>query len=315
MYTAKRTSEMDHSITRSIEQLFPDSQIRGCKMRPYKNSRIFILDLLQGDERHMIVVKSSNSYSPQQVAREYNNLSLFNRDCTDPLVSSPKPLFADPDRGFFIMSYIDGINLSYMLHELRPTSRDYLENAVELCALALARFHSIFQKKDDAPLFIDGASKEEDINRCMAENAGKISNCRLSLKVTPFFDFSSWNIMMDKEDSKLYLIDFPKTDYVFTPHLDLGRFKFGLELIKQYPPAKFIGLNRWDVDAIYGRFLDRYCREMRVTPNGDDLRLINCFLKANIRRSQDLHRKGKCGWQSRLEKLYLQTFCRDWLDK
>jgi len=304
---------MDGSITRSIERLFPDSQIKGCKMRPCKNSRIFILDLLQGDERHRVVVKSANSYSPRQVAREYDNLSLFSKNCKDPMVSSPQPLLVDPESGFFVMSYVDGTNLSYMLHELRPSSRDYLENAVELCALALARFHSIFQRADDEPLSVDPDSKEEDINRCMTENAGKISGCSLQIRVTPFFDFSSWNIMMAKEGLRLYLIDFPKTDCVFTPHLDLGRFRFGLELIKQYPPAKFIGFNRWDVDALYGRFLDRYCREVRVTPNEDDLRLINCFLRANIRRSQDLQRKSTAGWQSRLEKLYLQTFCREWL--
>lgn len=303
---------MDHSIIRSIDRLFPDSQIKGCRMRPYKNSRIYILDLQQEDEHRRIVVKSANSYSPLQVAREYDNLSRFNRCCKDTLISSPQPFFADPENGFFIMSYIDGVNLSYMLHELHRSRPEYLENAAELCAVALARFHSIFQR-DDEFHSIDPASREEDINRCIAENEKEISDCGLSIRVTPFFDFSSWNIIMAREGLKLYLIDFPKTDYVFTPHLDLGRFRFGLELIKQYPPAKFIGINRWDVDNLYSRFLDRYCQEMRVTPNENDLQMISCFLRANIKRSQDLQRKSKLGWQSRLERLYLQTFCRDWI--
>lgn len=304
---------MDNSITRSIEQLFPGAQIKGCRSRPNKNSKIFIVDLLQGDDLHRVVVKSSNARSPRQVAREYSNLSHFSKCCQNSCVSSPNPLLADPEKGFFVMSYVDGINLSYMLHELRPSSRDYLESAIDLSAIALARFHCIFKKADDLPLTIDEASREEDINRCIAENAGKIASCNLQLKVAPFFDFSSWNIMMGKTGSKLYLIDFPVTDYVFTPHLDLGRFRFGLELIKQYPPAKFLGVNRWNVDDLYDRFLGRYCKEMNVDPNEDDLRLINCFLRANIRRSQDLHRKGKYSWQSRLEKLYLQTFSGEWL--
>lgn len=304
---------MDHSIVRSIDRLFPDSRIKGCRMRPYENSRIFILDLQEGNERQRLVVKSANSYSPLQVAREYDNLSRFNRCCRDSLISSPQPFFADPEKGFFIMSYIDGVNLSYMLHELRPSRMDYLENAIELCAVALARFHSIFQMADDEPLFIDPTSREADINRCIVENASKISNCCLHNKVTPFFDFSSWNIIMTREELKLYLIDFPKTNYVFTPHLDLGRFRFGLELIKQYPPSKFIGINRWKVDALYSRFLDRYCQEMRATTNKDDLQMISCFLRASIRRSQDMQRKAKLGLQSRLERLYLQTFCKDWI--
>ncbi|MDM7912927.1 MAG: hypothetical protein QUS09_07510 [Methanotrichaceae archaeon] len=61
--------------------------------------------------------------------------------------------------------------------------------------------------------------------------------------------------------------------------------------------------------------MDRYCQEMRFVPNEEDQRIINCFLKANIRRSQDLQRKDKYGWQSRLEKLYLQTFSKSWLSK
>lgn len=304
---------MDKSITKSLQQLFPDAKIERYKMRPYRNSRIFILDLLQGNDRHRVVVKSSNSYNPLAVESEFRNLSRFRLGCKDGDVSSPRPLFADPENGFFIMSYINGTNLSYMLHELKPVSRDYLNHAVDLSAVALAKFHSIFQRPDDAPISVDAAAKEEDINRCIAENAERICACNLQLKVTPFFDFSSWNILLDKEGSKIYLIDFPRTDYIFTPHLDLGKFLFGLELVKQYPPAKFLGINRWDVDALYGRFLDKYCYEMKVTPNEDDLRLINCFLRANVRRSQDLHRKGKYGWQSRLEKLYLQTFSGEWL--
>ncbi len=306
---------MDRSITRSLKQLFPDAEIEKYRVRPYRNSRIFILDLLQGDDRHKIVVKSSNTYNPVAIESEFRNLSRFRLGCKDGIVSSPQPLLADPKNGFFVMTYIDGINLSYMLHELKPVGRDFLNHAVELSAVALARFHSVFRRPDDDPISVDAASKEEDINRCIADNIERISSCNLQLKVTPFFDFSSWNILLDKEGSKIYLIDFPRTDYVFTPHLDLGRFRFGLELIKQYPPAKFLGVNRWDVDALYGRFLDRYCREMNVAPNEDDLRLISCFLRANVRRSQDLHRKGKYGWQSRLEKLYLQTFSGKWLKR
>ncbi len=104
-------------------------------------------------------------------------------------------------------------------------------------------------------------------------------------------------------------------NYVFTPHLDVARFRFGLELVKQFPPAKFLGINRWDADRLFDRFLAEYCRKMQVTLNEDDLWLIGCFRKANIRRCQDLKRKGNCGWQPRLEKAYLQTFCREWLGR
>ena len=113
----------------------------------------------------------------------------------------------------------------------------------------------------------------------------------------------------------LYLIDFPRLDYVCTPHLDLARFRFGLELVKQFPPAKFFGLNRWDVDSLFERFIAIYCREMHVALSQDDLWLIARARKAYIRRAQDLARKGRCGLQPKLERAYLQTFSQQWLDQ
>jgi hypothetical protein len=133
--------------------------------------------------------------------------------------------------------------------------------------------------------------------------------------VTPFFDFTSWNIIISKRGMMLSLIDFPRLDYVCTPHLDLARFRFGLELVKQFPPAKFFGLNRWDVDSLFDRFLSGYCREMHVALSQDDLWLIARARLANIRRAQDLARKGRCGLQPKLEQAYLQTFSRQWLDQ
>lgn len=137
--------------------------------------------------------------------------------------------------------------------------------------------------------------------------------------VTPFFDFTPWNIIIEDSPSKmaemLYLIDFPRRNYVCTPHLDFARFRFSLELIKQFPPARFLGINRWDVDLLFDRFLKGYCRQMQAELNKDDLSLIALGRKAYIRRAQDLGRKGRHGWQPTLEQAYLQTFSRQWLDQ
>jgi hypothetical protein len=109
------------------------------------------------------------------------------------------------------------------------------------------------------------------------------------------------------------LIDFPKVDCVYTPHLDLARFKFSLELIKQFPPSKLLGFDRWNVDELFNRFMTRYCSELSIVPNKDDMWLIECFRKANIRRARNLKRKGKCGLQPILERAYLEAFSRNWL--
>jgi hypothetical protein len=307
------------AVSEFIEKRYPGARAKVNWVYPYRNSQIFMVDLEQVEENRKIVVKLSRNHKPEQVAAEYENLSRFYNGCKDSQISSPEPLFVEPQKGFLAMSYVDGLPLAHMLHEVRPASREYIHRAVDLSAVALAEYHRLFRQPEDEAIAIDPTVKENDINRCIAESRAKIDECSLRCRVTPFFDFTAWNIMMENDGKsvspKLYLIDFPRLDYVFTPHLDLARFRFGLELVKQFPPAKFLGINRWEVEPLFSRFFSRYCHEMRITPNQEDLRLIACFRKANICRSQDLLRKGKFGWQPRLEKAYLKTFCREWLEQ
>jgi len=270
------------------------------------------------------VVKISRNYQPREVALEFANLSRFYYGCKDGVVSSPQPLFVDEEKGILAMSHVQGVNLAHMLHEIRPVSLQYLNSAVDLSAIALAKFHTLFRRRDNEAVKIDTNAPEDDINQFLAQSRERMGECNLKTSVTPFFDFTSWNIIIrddrikngqSKRGMMLYLIDFPRLNYVCTPHLDLARFRFGLELIKQFPPAKFFGLNRWDVDSLFDRFLGSYCREMHVAPSQDDLRLIARARNANIRRAQDLARKGRCGWQPKLEQAYLQTFSRQWLSQ
>jgi hypothetical protein len=300
-------------VQKCVEGHFPDFTVKGRIAYPYRNSKIFIFSLQKDKIQEKVVVKISRNFDPRQVSLEFENLSRFHCGCKNPLISSPEPLFVNPGSGILAMRYINAINFSYMLHEIKHVSRRCQNRFVDLSALALARYHSLFSWPNDEPLYIDPAVQEDDINRCIAESQGRINECNLSIKVTPFFDFTPWNIMIERGGNKIYLIDFPRQDYVYTPHLDLARFRFSLELTKQFPPAKFLGINRWDVDELFDRFLTGYCHEMNTTLNEDDLWLIGCFRKANIRRAQDIMRKGKCGLQPRLENAYLRAFSREWL--
>ncbi|MDD1750359.1 MAG: hypothetical protein LUO89_10845 [Methanothrix sp.] len=305
-----------------IEERYPDFKVKSKMAAVCRNSRIFMLDLCKGQIREKIVVKISRNYQPREVALEFANLSRFYYGCKDEAISSPQPLFVDAEKGILAMSYVQGVNLSHMLHEIRPVSLQYLNCAVDLSAIALAKFHTLFSR-DDEKISIDSTAPEDDINQFLDESRSRMDGCNFKSMVTPFFDFTSWNILINdpikngqsKRSMMLYLIDFPRRDYVCTPHLDLARFRFGLELVKQFPPAKLFGLNRWDVDSLFDRFLGGYCREMHVAPSQDDLRLIARARNANIRRAQDLARKGRCGWQPKLEQAYLQTFSRQWLSQ
>jgi hypothetical protein len=76
---------------------------------------------------------------------------------------------------------------------------------------------------------------EKDICNWFLDNCNLASRGALRFKVRPFFDHSAWNLVIG--DSKtVYLLDFPKALTTSpTPQLDLGRLKFSLEPIKQYP--------------------------------------------------------------------------------
>ncbi|MCX6678653.1 MAG: hypothetical protein NTU95_12025 [Methanothrix sp.] len=302
-----------------IKERYPGFTVKSKKTIPCRNSRIFMLDLCKGPIQDKIVVKISRNYQPSEVALEFANLSRFYYGCKDEAFSSPQPLFVDAEKGILAMRYVQGVNLAHMLHEIRPVSLPYLNGAVDLSGMALAKFHRLFRQGENEPISIDYTAPEDDINRFLAESQERMGECNLKTMVTPFFDFTSWNIIIKNNRSKrgmmLYLIDFPRRDYVCTPHLDLARFRFGLELVKQFPPAKFFGLNRWDADSLFDRFLSSYCREMHVVLNQDDLWLIARARLANIRRAQDLTRKGRYGLQPKLEQAYLQTFSRQWLDQ
>jgi hypothetical protein len=302
-------------IQEYIEERYPGFKVKSKKTILCRNSRIFVLDLCKGQILDNIVVKISRNYQPREVALEFANLSRFSSGCKDEAISSPQPLFADAENGILAMSYVQGVNFAHMLHEIRPVSLQYLSRAADLSGMALAKFHVVFRRGENEPVTIDGKAHEDDINQFLARSQERMDRCNLKTMVTPFFDFTPWNIIISKKSMMLYLIDFPRLDYVCTPHLDLARFRFGLELIKQFPPAKFFGLNRWDVDLLFDRFLGGYCREMHVALSQDDLWLIAQARLANIRRAQDLARKGRCGWQPRLEQAYLQTFSRQWLNQ
>jgi len=308
-----------HEVQEYVETKFPGWTAKSKTAVPYRNSHVIRLELIKGNDRREIVIKIARNFQKEEVAREYANLSRFHQRIDSPVITSPQPLFVDETQGILAMSNVHGDNLAHVLHEIRPKSQSYINSAIDLSATALARYHEIFARDDDADISIDSTARERDVNEFLSASRQLIKKCNLRSMVTPFFDFTPWNIIIhnngEKNCMKLYLIDFPRREYICTPHLDLARFRFALELIKQFPPAKFLGINRWDADGLFDRFLDRYCADRQTVLNADDLSLIVGAKRAYIKRAQDLKRKGDLGWQPRLERAYLRTFSKKWLDQ
>ena len=314
--TAERKMKKDAEVIECVEGLFPGSVVRRSRKIYNKNSQIHVLNVAGGKgSADKVAAKLFYNSVPDQVSSEFINLGHFYVCCRSDGISAPEPLYVHPEKGLLVMRYIEGKNLGWMLHSPFPAGSQRLEEVFEKSAVALARFHNLFRMPGHSPMVIDTISKERDINACIESCRGRAGRCSLGFRVRPFFDFSAWNIMVGPgAHPGIYLIDFPKSEYISTPHLDLGRFKFSLELIKQYPPSKMPGLDWWDASELYDGFLSRYCREIEVDLNVEDMRLIECFKAANIRRSQDISRKSKFNWRSRLERFYLKTFSKGWLE-
>jgi hypothetical protein len=299
-------------VRRDLEHLFPGSDVVRLKKCFNRNSEIFLATISEeGGKKRQIAAKCPRFLSQEQIAQEYSNLKQFYDSCPDQSVSAPRPIFLDSEDGILFMDRLDAVTFGRLLHGLLPMSQERLDRAVDLSARALARCHTVFRLPDSTPLKADESAREGDINRCLLETEGLASASGLNIRVKPFFDFSIWNIMLG--ESKAYLIDFPNGSYVSSPHLDLGRFKFSLEMAKQYPPSKFFRLDWWHIEPLWQRFFARYCLEMKLLPNARDALLVERFKAANIMRVMDLTRKDKFHWQSRLEKAYFKAFSSGWL--
>ncbi len=99
------------------------------------------------------------------------------------------------------MSYVQVINLAYTLHEIRPASLQYLNCAMDLSGIALAKFNTLFRRGNES-VSIDSAAHENDINQFLAESQERMGKCNLKIMVTPLFDFTSWNIVLKDDHIK-----------------------------------------------------------------------------------------------------------------
>ncbi len=142
----------------------------------------------------------------------------------------------------------------------------------------------------EMPLYADRSAMEKDICNGFLDNCNLASRGALRFKVRHFFDHSAWNLVIG--DSKtVYLLDIPKADYVSYPSTGSWQAQVQPGTHKAVPPPS--SWDAWEVSSLYSRFLETYCSEVGFNFKEEDHRLIDCFTRANIKRSQDTSRKDK----------------------
>jgi RIO-like serine/threonine protein kinase len=301
--------EKTSRIIKNVEKLFPEHQINLKRRFETVHSEIFIMELIRSknDTPQRVLVKFCGSNNSVEVLNEFRNLSIFNKECKDKRILSPKPLRVDPKNGMIVMEYIEGTSLKQLLLKLKPGNKEYLSKIVDLSAIALSKFHYIFRKTEYENILIDSPLLRDDVNTDINNNV-LLSQCNLKIRVKSFIDFAVWNLISHNIEPKIFLIDFPEKECICTPHLDLARFKFSLEIIKQYPQFRFLKINWWNIDSMYNNFLERYCKEMKVNLNEQDMALINYFMKEYVRKTKNIYADNKSSIRFKLERLYLRRF-------
>lgn len=297
-------------IMDEVGYLFPHCELKIKKIKININSDIYFMGLIDNKNLNSfeIAVKSCHFHNSYDILNEFRNQTRFFEVCSNSQIYCPKPLHVNPAREFIIMENIAGISMKQYLLWPCFSGKKCLNNLIDVSALALSMFHRAFRKSDKAFLSINSNLININSNSFLSINE-LFLGCNLKMKVQPFIDFVPWNILItDKIEPKICLIDFPEANCISSPHLDLARFWFGLEILKQYPQYKFLKLDWWDLDTVYKRFLNKYCEDLRIKLNDNDFELIDTFKREYAKELLTIYKLNTNSLKMRLEHLYLKRF-------
>ena len=142
-----------------------------------------------------------------------------------------------------------------------------------------------------------------------------LESCRLTQISKSFVDFSVWNVLVGRSDgTKLFLVDFPQSRCMFTPHLDLSKFRLSLRVVKEHPQFRYLRMSWWDVESMFDRFVSRYSEMTGTTLNADDLRMVDFMEREHVIRLRNILDSDTSGLRLTLERLYMNGFMHNLLN-
>lgn len=303
-------------VKKNVEGLFPNRRVTLTEMFKTTHSHIYVIrleDTSGESETQEILAKYCKSCSESEITHEFESLRAFSESLNGTTVRSPKPIHVDAVNRIILMEHMRGRSLKNVLLSLKTPNKDYLNEVVDLAADALAEFHRIFPREREAPLTV-GALLDDDFN--LEECQNLVNECGLKRKSKAFVDFAAWNMLVDGASGRgLSLIDFPGIDCTFTPHLDLARFRFSLEILRQHPQFKLLRLQTWDLDTIFDRLLTRYSNLIESRPNESDFAIIRLIEQGYARRLSSIYEQGTDDLRKMVEGIYMSDFLNRFADR
>lgn len=300
-------------IVEIINAMFPSTQVYLIDKVITVHSEIYIFSIKYPDKRleNKLFVKFCKDSSSEKVIMEFKNQSLFYEKINCEHIRTPKPLKIDLENKLVIMEFVNGIELKKILLKYKYIDKQELDKLIKLSALMLARYHSLFSIGSDKPFVINNPDLKRELSFDYINNCVPVDKCLIDSKVRLFNDYTVWNIIVDK-NFNIYLVDFPGEECVFTPHLDLARFKYSLNIVKQYPQFRFLRRNWWNVEELFSTFLQQYCYATNKKFNNYDLLLINFFEKEYLIKLKDVYDSDNKFF---FEKIYMSSFINKYITR
>jgi len=302
----KRKGKYEKQMYDVILKAFSNSEILNFKKYKYYHSKICHITLLDLDnnERRELLIKKYTSKSSSEILNEYKNQELFYSFNKNLIYTTPQPILFDVETETILMEYVQGNLLKSVL--LKKIDLLDISEYMDQCADLLYSYHCAFRAQENSIFNIDcpilGRIPSTEIFLLYKRH----ENFNLKNLVRPFLDFSPWNMIFSEE--KIYLIDFPEKNCVCTPHIDIARFSFCLNIIKHTPNLFKLRMGtNWDQHNAFNRFIKRYSERQGIILNNSDMMLIEFFYKKN-EASLMLQLKSSPSVVEKMMYFYLKRF-------
>lgn len=298
----QRSDEETFGIIKSMLQ---NDNIMIDKLIRKNNTRaIFIVSGYPEKAEDKAFIKIYFKFRTDMIINEYNNLELFYNRTKGKLITAPKPLAIDSERGAIAYEFVDGSSLRGILFGSEDHKNDF-EAYLKLAAESLSEFHKIFEVEEDRNIDLGKHSQIEKSFR----------DCALTRIVRPFLDFAPHNIMISCKNhrKKAFLIDFPQYNFKdksisALPHEDLAYFLWHMMRIGRYPRFSMLKRHGWNDRKIIKVFLNAYFERCLVEPKREDIYIVNHFFNTYALNWSKVPWGFKSETKDRLRSLCLKCY-------
>ncbi len=264
----------DEEILDIIRSMLQNDNIIVDRLIRKNNTRaIFIMSGYPEKADDKAFIKIYFKFKKDMIINEYNNLDRFYNRTKGKLITAPKPLAFDSEKGAIAYEFVDGSSLRGILFGSEDHKKDF-ETYLKLAAESLSKFHKIFEVKEGCNIDL---GKYPQIEK-------SLRGCALNKTVRPFLDFAPHNIMISNKnhEKKAFLIDFPQYDFddksiSALPHADLAYFLWHMMRIGRYPLFSILKKHGWNDKKIIKVFLNDYFERCSLELKKDDAEIINYF--------------------------------------